>query len=418
MNYYMPVVNVIGCGYAGIECALFLAGHGIKVHVFDIHRDYKCSCNHCTGKIDTLKEKFCKILIKRELDFLGSPLIKEENRLIKEGYPGCIASKVLEYGERLVKNSKNIEYFNAGISQINPREINVIATGSNTDEKMFEYLTEKFGSMRCFRHLQISPIIDNIDIKEFYKRKDNDEFLYLPLDYEEYLTFVNAVIRELNTLNISYNYKFLQNTIEDLACKGKDAIKNYALMPVYLENLERRPYAVMRLYRQGEGYSIEGISSKLCQISQIRILKSLHAFRNINLIRQSDVKDATYLNSRYVVNDYNQSLQDYNLFFAGAILGLNSYYDCIASGLYTAMNVNNYVTGKKMIELPKESLIGRLSRKVISSNLIKRNFSSLNYDVIENQGDFTNPINIDRLYNRSVESLTRFKEVYTNGKYV
>ena len=68
-----------------------------------------------------------------------------------------------------------------------------------------------------------------------------------------------------------------------------------------------------------------------------------------------------------------------------------------------------------MIELPKESLIGRLSRKVISSNLIKRNFSSLNYDVIENQGDFTNPINIDRLYNRSVESLTRFKEVYTNG---
>ena len=28
-------VNVIGCGYAGMECALFLASLGIKVHVFD-----------------------------------------------------------------------------------------------------------------------------------------------------------------------------------------------------------------------------------------------------------------------------------------------------------------------------------------------------------------------------------------------
>ena len=416
MNYYMPNVNIIGCGYAGIECALFLAGHGIKVHIFDTHRDYKCNCNRCTGKVDSEKEVLLKRLLKRELNLLGSPLIKEEERLISEGYPGCIATKVLQYGEKLVNSSKNIEVIRANICEVNPREINVIATGSNTDENMFEFLTEKFGSTRCFRHMQVSPVIDKIDLSYCYK-KSGESYLYLPLSYDEYLTFVNAVIKELNRQNIAYNYKFIQNTIEDLACRGKDAIRNYAMMPVYIENIQR-PYAVIKIKRQSVGYSIEGISSKLCKDSQLAILRSLQAFKDANLLRPADVEDAIYLNSRYVVNDYNQSLQDHNLFIAGSLLGLTSYYDCIASGLYTAMNVNNYVTGKKMLPLPSDSMIGSLARKVANSNIIRKNFKISNYEEIENQGDFNNPIYINNLYNRSRESLTRFKEVYTNGKYV
>ena len=33
MRFNRSFINVIGCGYAGIECALFLAGHGHKVHI-------------------------------------------------------------------------------------------------------------------------------------------------------------------------------------------------------------------------------------------------------------------------------------------------------------------------------------------------------------------------------------------------
>ena len=411
MNYYMPTVNVIGCGYAGIECALFLSGHGIKVHIFDMHRDYKCSCNRCTGKIDTKEEALMKSLLKSELLLLGSPLMREVERLENEGYPGCIAGKLLQYGENLVKTSKNIEYIRAGISQINPREINVIATGSNTDDKMFEFLTDKFGSMRCFRHMQISPVIDNIDPSYCYQGEGQ---IYVPLSYDEYLTFVNSVIRILNSQGIAYNHKFMQNTIEELACRGRDAIRNYAFMPVYIENIDR-PYAVVKLKKESRGYSIEGISSRLDKFSQLEIFKSIKAFKNIVLYRQADVEDAVYLNSRYVVNDFNQSLQDHNLFIAGSLLGLRGYIDAIASGLYTGMNVRNYVTGKKMLPLPKDSLIGRLAQKVTGANMIKKNFKTLSYEELDEHGDLTNPIYFDSICNRSAQSLTRFKEVYTNG---
>lgn len=417
MNCYLPVVNIIGCGFAGIECALFLAGHGIKVHVFQMHRDYRCNCDRCTGKVLSEKEQFWQGLLKRELSFLGSPLIREEDRLSREGYGGCLASKLLEYGENLVKKSENIEYFEAGISEINPREINIIATGSNTDEKMFDFLTRKFGSMRCFRHLQVNPVIDNIDTSLLYRRKGDEGHLFLPLEYDEYLNFVNAIIKELNRLEISLDYKFCQSTIEDLACKGRDALKNYAMMPRYIDGLKEKPYALICLKENKKGYSIEGFSSKLSAQSQLEILKSLKAFENITLLKAGDVENAVYINSKYVINDYNQSLQDHNLFFAGSILGLSSYYDCIASGLYTAMNVFKYYSGKKMVLLPSTSLIGSLSKKVINSSLLKRNVNSENYDILQ-QEDYSSLTVIERLFNRSVESLKHFKEEYTNGKYV
>ena len=52
------LVNVIGSGYAGIECALFLAGHGIKVHLFDDEKTYQ---------FDELSQKFeCNSTKKRK----------------------------------------------------------------------------------------------------------------------------------------------------------------------------------------------------------------------------------------------------------------------------------------------------------------------------------------------------------------
>lgn len=417
MNYYMPVVNVIGCGFAGIECALFLAGHGIKVHIFDQQVSHVCNCDRCTGKIKGERSLVCENLLKNELEFLGSPLIKEEERLVKEGYPGCKATKVLEYGKRLIRSKDNIEIFNARICQINPREINVIATGSNTDEKMFEFLSEKFGSMRLFRQRQVCPIVDNIDLSLCHKKGDN---LYIPLDYSEYLTFVNSVIGQLNRLNIAYNHKFTRNTIEELAIQNKEAIRTYAMMPLYIENIAR-PYAVIRLHKQERGYIIEGISSKLDKRSQLEIFRSIRALRNVELVREADVLDAVFINSRFVINDFNQSLQDHNLFFAGEILGVNGYLGALASGLYTAMNVNNYVCGKRMVALPQDSLIGSLAKKITKTCIIKNNATAINYEnyeLIKNGEELSNPIYIDELFSRSFESLTRFKEVYTNGKYV
>ena len=416
MSFYQRVVNVIGCGFAGIECALFLAGHGVKVHLFDDAKNYSCNCARCKAERESEKEELWTGLLKRELLYLGSPLIKEEERLIEGGYSGCIATKVLQYGKELVKNSKNIEYFEACISQLNPKEINVIATGSNTDERLFQFLLHKYGSMRCFNKQLVCPIVTGIDESYLKIKKGDSEHLYLPLSYSEYLKFVNTIIKVLNELGTDRH--FCEHTIEDLAWKGKDALRNFALMPVYLEDVSERPYAVLTLKKSERGYILEGISSQLDAASQNQIIKSLKGFERAVLEKKAEVEDAVYLNAKYVINEYNQSSQDKNIFFAGSILGLSNYYDCIASGFMTAMNVYKYYNDMHMLCLPGSSFLGLLSHKIISTSLLKENANRENYDIIETRDDYAKPSFIEKLFNRSVESLTRFKEEYLHGKHV
>ena len=397
MNYYNKVVNVIGCGYAGIECALFLSGHGVKVHMFDAGLSYSCNCKKCTGQERTFEEE----LLKEELKLLGSPLIKEEENLTKAGLENCIACELLTAGKELVKKDKNIQLFEACLSELNPKEINVIATGSHTDEKMFDFLMRKFGSMRCFNHMYKYPLVDGVREGELYSK---GEEYYLPLSYDQYLTFVNTIIKVLNRLDISFN-KFCPNTMEELACKGKDCLKNHAMMPVYLEC--KRPYAVLRLHKEAKGYRLEGLSSQLDRASQLEIIRSINGLEGAELIESGDVTDSVHLNSKYVVNEFNQAQKDKNIFFAGSLLGAEGVIDCIASGLYTAMNVNKYIKDLPMLTLPKSSLIGRHMERFSSS--AKEGFGGLDILDLSNAGDRAK---------RSFESLEKFKEEYIYGKYV
>ena len=69
---------------------------------------------------------------------------------------------LLEIGKDMVKHNENIEYFEACVHEINPKEVTIIATGPNTDKKMFDFLLKQFGSMRCFSHMPVYPVLKKI----------------------------------------------------------------------------------------------------------------------------------------------------------------------------------------------------------------------------------------------------------------
>ena len=73
------VVNVIGCGFAGIETALFLAGHGVKVHVFDCGRTYddQIEANTDAGDLYALE----KIAVLENLDATEDEINEEFVRI-------------------------------------------------------------------------------------------------------------------------------------------------------------------------------------------------------------------------------------------------------------------------------------------------------------------------------------------------
>ena len=163
---------------------------------------------------------------------------------------------------------------------------------------------------------------------------------------------------------------------------------------------------------------MENISSKLPPECQQEIYRSLPGFENSVLVRAADVVDAVHINTKFVLNDFNQCVMDENVFFAGSILGLSDFVDRVASGMTTAICANKYSCGQSMHALPEKSCIGKLQHKIISSNLQKKNENLHNYDIISSQVAVEGLNNLEKMFSTSVEALAKYKEEYIYGKYV
>ncbi len=422
MKFNVPVVNVIGAGFAGIECALFLADHGINVHLFDVKKNlYSCDCSDCEilGRAED-NQKFARDLLRQELKILGSHLVEKELELLyNEKCQGCIANKLLEYGNELVKKHKRIERFDICINELNLEDVNVVATGPHTQGSLFEWLKDKFGSMRFYDSYPVYPILSGVKEEECYKN-DNDKFLYIPLDYNQYIELCNNIIKARNsTLEKGKKISNDLASIEEMVIKNKDYLKNNILRPVFLEGVKEKPYAVIKLKKVDRGYSLEGFASSMPAQEQYEIIASIKPLSDAVVLRTGKSNENTYINAPYMVNQNLQSLKNDNVFFAGNIAGVYGHEESMALGIYVGYNIVSMLNYREIIPLPKESCIGAMIAKIISQSSLKFDPIIANYDIIE----------IDKVYKtekgrnaylmeRSIKALEKYKEAVKNGKHV
>ncbi len=415
-------VNVIGCGFAGIECALFLADHGINVHVFDCATGtnrYRCDCHNCEIYGETEENKnFARDLLRKELKILGSTLAEKEDSLRSgEKYNSCVADKLLELGVERVKNHPKIEFFNICVSELNLEEINVIASGPHTSHGLLEFLKDLHGSMRLFETFSIFPIVQGIKEEEFFRRGDE---LYLPLSYQEYISLCNEIMSERNSL-IKKGYPLKNDIclIEEMAKKEKDGLKNNIMRPIFIENISEKPYACIKLVRLARGYEIEGFASSFPPESQYKIINSIRGFENAVILQSGKAVENHYINAPFVINEFGQSVKYPNIFYAGNISGVYGHIESMASGLSVAYNVINLINNRQMLAFPKESAIGALNSKVISSTIVRNRPVIADYDIIKTEQIFESVEDKKKyLFENCEKSLNKFKEEIFNGKHI
>ena len=415
MKYRHNYVNVIGCGFAGCECALSLAGMGVKVHVFD-DRDTR-KPNWGNSPVDFAgKKAFAKSLLRHELAILGSSLMKIEAEARKNGEI-LDSQKLLERAREKVKAHPNIQFFEMSINEFNFEEVNVIATGPKTNNALFSYLVDIFGTRRCFDCFPLYPLIKNIDESVFIKKGD---FLFLPFDYDQYIALINKIVTKLNEEILFQQKKPLQNTIEYYVLKEKDMLKKEAMLPIYLEDCQK-PYAVLKLEKIGQYFQIDGFGSSLSVEGQLEILHSIKGLQNCILVQKGEAKEDCYINAPYMINEFCQSTRFDNLFFAGNIAGVYGKTESIASGLYTANNVFSFLNEKAFVKLPSNTCLGHMMKKIIKSNNFNcSKFEPIfaDYDIIETNKGKTAHEKEAFLEARSKMMLERYKEELKNGKHV
>lgn len=405
-------VNVIGAGLAGSEAALFLAGLGVKVNLFEMKPKAKTPAHKldgfcelvCSNSLKSEDIETASGLLKAELLKLGSKVL----RLAKECAVPAGNSlsvdrhKFSESVTKLIKENSNINVCECAIEEINLAEPTIIATGPLTEEKLMNNLKKYIGGSNCYFYDAIAPIVtlDSIDFSRAFwgnrynKGEGDGDYLNLPMNREEYTNFYNELVNA-KTVELKEFEKIFEGCmpIEVMAKRGFEAMRFGPMKPVGLyDKAGEKPYAVVQLRKENEKgtmLNIVGFQTNLTFSEQKRVFGMIPALKNVEFIRYGVMHRNSFINAPLCLNACSQLREYPNIFIAGQLSGVEGYVESIGSGLVSAINMYRYINKKNLMPLPADTCMGGILN-YIANSASPFNFQPMNanYGIIECNREF------------------------------
>lgn len=407
-------VIVIGGGLAGSEAALQLAQRDIEVDLYEMrprvsteaHKTEKLAEFVCSNSLGSTDVTNASGLLKKEMEFLGSNLIKIalENSvpagnalaIDREGFSQAVTD--------LVTNHTNINLIREEIEEIPENVPCIIASGPLTSKKLAENIKKYTGEEHLHFFDAIAPIVEKDSInfdKAFYaSRYDKGEASYIncPMNKEEYENFYNILINapRIECKDFEKGAKFFESClpIEVLASRGVDTLRFGPMKPVGLidKRTGEKNYAVVQLRQddaQANLYNLVGFQTNLKWGAQKELLQAIPGLENVNIVRYGVMHQNTFINSPKVLNAGFQTRKNPNIFFAGQITGTEGYTESIAGGLLAGINMSKYLNNEPLLILPKTTMLGALTSYISCSEHTSFQPINSNWGIIE-------PMEMDR----------------------
>ena len=394
-------VAVIGGGLAGVECGSALSRNGITVDLFEM-KPHKKSPAH---KLDTLAELVCSNslkaerlnsaagLLKHEMAHLGSICVESAYECKVEA-GGAIAVDRYEFSRIItekIKNDKNINIIEKEVTDI-PEGYDgvVVCAGPLASDALAEKIREMCGNGLSF-YDAAAPIIsaESIDMscafaQSRYDRGGEADYINCPMNKEEYEAFYDAIINaesaEVHSFDKRKDVYEGCMPIEVLASRGKDTMRYGPLKPVGLTDPRtgHRPWANLQLRKEnkdGTMYNLVGFQTNLKFGEQKRVFSMFPALKNADFIRYGVMHRNTFIDSPRLLNGDFSLRSNPLLFFGGQITGVEGYMESAASGLMAGINLARRLKGEETVVLPKDTMIGALSRYISDESV--KNFQPM-----------------------------------------
>ena len=394
-------VAVIGGGLTGVECASALSRNGITVDLFEM-KPHKKSPAH---KLDTLAELVCSNslkaerlnsaagLLKHEMAYLGSICVESAYECKVEA-GGALAVDRYEFSRIItekIKNDKNINIIEKEVTDI-PEGYDgvVVCAGPLASDALAEKIREMCGNGLSF-YDAAAPIIsaESIDMscafaQSRYDRGGEADYINCPMNKEEYEAFYDAIINaesaEVHSFDKRKDVYEGCMPIEVLASRGKDTMRYGPLKPVGLTDPRtgHRPWANLQLRKEnkdGTMYNLVGFQTNLKFGEQKRVFSMFPALKNADFIRYGVMHRNTFIDSPRLLNGDFSLRSNPLLFFGGQITGVEGYMESAASGLMAGINLARRLKGEETVVLPKDTMIGALSRYISDESV--KNFQPM-----------------------------------------
>jgi methylenetetrahydrofolate--tRNA-(uracil-5-)-methyltransferase len=390
-------LRVIGAGLAGCEAAWQAARRGIDVDLFEMRP-------HASGpahKTDRFAELVCSNslrgaslenavgLLKEELARMDS-LIVASAREAAVPAGGALAvdrdvfSDIVE--SRLAAES-NVRIVREEVDAIDPDVPTIVACGplpggrlsQSLDALLARIAPPTASRVRLHYYDAASPIVatDSLDLSQMYAKSRYDkgpgeDYLNIPLDREQYLTFV----RDLRELPKHSPKEFEADAaggkapyfegclpIEEMALRGEDAMRYGPLKPVGLRDPRTglAPYAVVQLRKEdvaGTAYNLVGFQTRLTWPAQKEAFGKLPGLANAEWIRLGVMHRNSFVDApRYLAADLRLRGAE-NVWLAGQITGAEGYVEAAACGLIAGTAAARVLRGEAPVPVPADTALG------------------------------------------------------------
>ena len=399
-------INIIGGGLAGTEAAYQIAKKGIKVKLYEMKPIKFSPAHHNTNLAEIVCSNSFKSnlltnacgLLKEELRRLDSLLIKiADETSVPAGQALAVDREV--FAQKVTEKIENNEFIEVIHEEIGDKihlkdlcknAITIIATGPLTSDLLSKEIQTLTGQDKLYFYDAAAPIItkESIDfniaffgnryeqekkkeetIEEWQKRlenqnKDEQSYINLPMNKEEYELFINELINaEVVTLHEFEKREIFEGCmpIEIMAKRGIDTLRFGPLKPVGFDDPRtgKRPYAVVQLRQddmQASMYNLVGFQTNLKYGEQKRVFGMLPGLKNAEFVKYGAMHRNTYINSTELLDEtYRLKSSKTPIYFAGQITGVEGYVESISSGMVSALNaIQQY---KKQRNEPEEKII-------------------------------------------------------------
>lgn len=386
-------ITVIGAGLAGCEAAWAAANLGAKVRLIEMKPE-KYSPAHkykgfaelvCSNSLKASRINSAAGLLKEEMRRLGSLTVPcaEENAVAAGGALAVDREKFSDSVTEKILSHPNITVVSGEQENI-PEGYCIIASGPLTAGK----LAENIGSL-CGKRLSFfdaaAPIVTfgSIDMdKAFFAARygrGGDDYINCPFTKEEYLAFYHELInaesapvhdfdRPENSRDDFTVYEGCM-PIEVLAKRGEDAARYGAMKPVGITDSRTgfKPYAVVQLRREnseGTLFNLVGFQTNLRFPEQKRVFSMIPGLEKAEFVRYGVMHRNSFIDSPRLLNGDFSMRSRPEIFFAGQITGVEGYMESAASGLMAGLNIVRRMEEKEPLILPRETMIGALSRYI------------------------------------------------------
>ena len=386
-------ITVIGAGLAGCEAALWLAGRGVAVDLYEqkparfspAHKSAGFAELVCSNSLKAERPDSASGLLKLEMRALGSRLLDaaECARVAAGGALAVDRDKFSAAVTALVEAEPNITVHRQEVAAIDESRPVLVASGPLTDGALGEAVAALTGSHRLSFYDAVAPIVaaDSLDMDKVFAAsrygRGEADYLNCPINKEEYEAFYAALIAAERAPRHDFDTPLTVYEgcmpIEVMAARGADTIRYGPLRPVGLRDPRtgHRPWANVQLRAENTGrtlYNLVGFQTNLKWGEQKRVFSMIPGLEHAEFVRYGVMHRNTFLDSPAVLTDALCLKEHPNVFFAGQITGFEGYMESAACGLLAARSIWTRLTGRDWAPPPQTTMCGALLGYITTPN--------------------------------------------------